>query len=178
MRVMERSTDLRLPTVAVPIRLALVGHEVAQAELFVGERARQGRGQLLDDLAAQLDELEPFLPIRGSEGVRLLGKHAIAWIAVARHVDPPGAAPLEPRPAEVTLDEVTLYDRKHRVAIELLAGDTLTGVLLDSFPPDRPRVVDHLNRAVQFVRLWTSDEHYLINKRQILQVTELTSSVE
>jgi hypothetical protein len=30
-----------------------------------------------------------------------------------------------------------------------------------------------LNGTGQFVRLWTADEHYLINKAQILQVTEL-----
>ena len=46
-------------------------------------------------------------------------------------------------------------------------------MLLDSSPADRPRVVDHLNRPGAFLRLWTSEEHYLVNKTQILHVVEL-----
>ena len=41
----------------------------------------------------------------------------------------------------------------------------------DQFP-DRPRVVDYLNRTGRFLRLWTEATHYLINKDQIVRVTE------
>ena len=71
---------------------------------------------------------------------------------------------------------VTLYDRQHRVEIELVAGTRLLGTLLDSSPADRPRVIDHLNGAASFVRLWTPHEHILINKAQIVCVTELPGS--
>ena len=56
--------------------------------------------------------------------------------------------------------------------VELTTGGKLEGMLFDSAPADRPRVIDHLNGPGSFVRLWTSDEHYLINKAHILHVTE------
>ena len=67
---------------------------------------------------------------------------------------------------------VTLYDRRHHVVVELVGGGSLVGTLFDSSPSDRTRVIDHLNRAGRFLRLWTPDEHYLINKDQILHVSE------
>ena len=162
----ERSTELRLPTIEVPVTLVLVNRPPVEAELFVADVQRHGRSELLDDVAALLDEPSAFLPVRGETGVRLLAKHAIAWIAINREED---AADFDDMPSEV----MTLYDRQHRVEIALVTGATLVGMLLDSSPADRPRVVDHLNHPGAFVRLWTSDEHYLINKAQILHVTEL-----
>ena len=162
----DRSRELKLPTVAVPVRLALVGQSPAPADVFVADTKRNGRGELLDDVAALLDQPAAFLPVQAGEGVRLLSKHAIAWIALARH----------DQVEDLDLDEpsgvFTLYDRQHRVEVALLAGATLTGTLLDSSPASRPRVIDYLNRA-GFVRLWTSAEHYLINKAHILYVREL-----
>ena len=70
-------------------------------------------------------------------------------------------------------EELTLYDCEHRVEIELTKATKLIGTLLDSAPVDRTRVIDHLNRAGRFVRLWTADEHFLINTTQIVAVTEL-----
>ena len=105
--------------------------------------------------------------------VRLLAKHAVAWVAVHRH-DDEAEADFADIPSEV----MTLYDRQHRVEVALVDGGKLVGMLLDSSPADRPRVADHLNRALRFVRLWTSDEHFLVNKTQILQVTELSWSAD
>jgi hypothetical protein len=167
MAVVERSTELRLPTVAVPVRLALVGREPMDAELFMADVSRSGRSQLLDDVAELLDAAAGFLPIRDATGVRLLAKQAITWLALSRHEDEE-ELDFEDLPSEV----ITLYDRQHRVEVALVTDATLVGMLLDSSPADRTRVVDHLNRAGGFVRLWTSDEHYLINKTQILHVTE------
>ena len=112
------------------------------------------------------------MPVRIGGDVRLLAKHAIAWIAV-RRLDG-DERPSREFPEELS-DAITLYDRQHRVAIELAgAGVTgVTGLLLDSAPADRPRVVDHLNRPGAFVRVWTPEEHLLVNKHQIVSVTEL-----
>jgi len=55
-------------------------------------------------------------------------------------------------------------------------GTKLIGTMLDSSPADRPRVIDHLNRSGRFVRLWTTEEHYLINTTQVVAVTELPGS--
>jgi hypothetical protein len=166
----DRSIELRLPTKVIPVRLALVGGMPAAAEMFVADLARRGRGHLLDDLAAQLGAEPSFIPVRWSNRVRLLGKHAIAWIAV-HHGDPD-----DPSPSESSVErteELTLYDREHRVEIELVHGTKLIGTLLDSSPVDRTRVMDHLNRAGRFARLWTTHEHFLINTLQIVTVTEL-----
>lgn len=173
MVAVERSTELKLPTVSVPVQLAVLGHAPASADLFMADVPRHGRSQLLDDIATLLDEATTFIPVRGDHGVRLLAKHAIAWISVNRHDDE-----ADSEFADIPSEVMTLYDRQHRVEIALVVGGSLTGMLLDSSPADRPRVVDHLNRTAAFVRLWTSDEHFFINKTQILQVTELPWSVE
>jgi hypothetical protein len=165
----NRSSELRLPTRIVAVRLALVGAMPIAAELFVADVPRRGRSHLLDDLAAQLDAPTAFLPVRSSSRVRLLGKHAIAWIAVHRRGPGDPATDFSSEPSE----ELTLYDHEHVVEIELVHGTKLIGTLLDSSPADRTRVIDHLNRAGAFVRLWTADEHYLVNARQIVAVTEL-----
>jgi hypothetical protein len=152
----------------VAVRLALIGGMPTAAEMFLADVPWRGRGHLLDDLTAQLGGPTDFIPVRWSSRVRLLGKHAISWIAVRlRGPDEPPAEPAsEP-------EELTLYDREHIVEIELVHGTKLIGTLLDSSPADRPRVIDHLNRAGAFVRLWTADEHYLVNTMQIVAVTEL-----
>ncbi len=154
---MKSTRDLTLPTVAVPVRITLVDRRELAVEMFVTELPRHDRSELLDALALLLDADAAFVPVRGDGGVRLLAKRAIAWIAVRRD-EPEG--------------EITLYDRQHRVTIELVVGSSLTGLLFDSSPADRPRVVDHLNSARRFVRMWTPDEQYLINRDQIVQVAE------
>jgi hypothetical protein len=169
----DRSSELRLPTKVVAVRLALVGGMPSAAEVFIADVARRGRGRghLLDDLAAQLGAEASFMPVRWSNRVRLLGKHAIAWIAVPRgDLDD---SPSIDSSAELSEEELTLYDREHRVEIELVHGTKLIGTLLDSSPMDRTRVIDHLNRAGRFLRLWTTHEHFLINTTQVVAVTEL-----
>lgn len=145
----------------MPVRLALINGAPSPAELFVADVPRRGRSQLLDDVAALLTAPTAFLPVRVAHRVRLFGKHAIAWIAVPRRG--------EDQPDE----ELTLYDREHVVELELEHATKLIGTLLDSAPIDRTRVIDHLNGAGGFLRLWTADEHYLVNTRQIIAVTEL-----
>lgn len=166
----DRSAELRLPTIVVPVRLCLIGQAPRDAELFLADVARRGRSHLLADLAATLEEATGFLPVRIDGAVRLLSRDAIAWIAVRRRGDddPP---PTE-FPEEIS-DASALYDRQHRVALELAHGAGLAGLLLDSSPVDRTRVIDHLNRPGVFVRLWTPGEHVLVNKREIVLVTEL-----
>ena len=172
MTASNRSSELRLPTQVVPVRLALIGGLPTAAEMFVADVAHRGRGRLLDDLAVQLALPADFIPVRWSNRVRLLGKHAIAWIAVrGRRADDP-STDFSNEPSE----EMTLYDREHIVELELVHGTKLIGTLLDSSPADRTRVIDHLNRAGAFVRLWTADEHYLVNTMQIVAVTELGES--
>lgn len=174
-RVVDRSAELRLPTVIVSVRLCPIGQAPRDAELFVADVARRGRSHLLDDLGELLDGSAGFVPVRMDGQVRLLSKYAIAWIAVARRG--PDDRPPTDFPEELS-DATALYDRQYRVSIELAHGPGLTGLLLDSSPADRPRVIDHLNRPGMFVRLWTPDEHVLVNKQEIVAVIELGAPAE
>jgi hypothetical protein len=167
----ESTPELRQPTRAVPVRITLVGQNATPAELFL-PNAGTSRTAVLDGVADIVDNEAKFFPFKWLGDVRLLGKHAIVWIAVHRQeLDSTDA--LDP-PSEVT----TLYDRQHHVEVQLMSGSKLTGTLLDSSPANHPRVVDHINGSGQFMRLWTADEHFLINKAQILQVTELAWSID
>ena len=159
-----------LPTITVPVRIALVGHDPGGAELFITEALpRGGRSALLDDgrRAARRADARSCRCAGSRDDVRLLAKRAIAWIAVQRE-QPSADGEFDNVPSEV----VTLYDRQHHVLVELTTGKMLEGMLFDSAPADRPRVIDHLNGTGRFLRLWTSDEHYLINKDHILAVME------
>ena len=166
---MSRSSELRVPTTVIAVRLVLGGAMPVPAEMFIADVPRRGRSQLFDDLTAQLDSDAAFVPVRWSGRVRLLAKQAIAWIAVRRHAT--GEIPSLDFSDEPS--ELTLYDREHRVEIEIVHGTKLIGTMLDSSPADRPRLIDHLNRSGRFLRLWTSDEHYLVNTAHVIAVTEL-----
>ena len=166
---MEQKPELRLPTTAVPVTLRLVAGQRVEAELFLADGTRTGHSKLLDDVAALLDEPTAFLPVRVQTQVQLYAKPALLYVSIARHPDEDDDAAFEDVPSEV----ITLYDRQHHVTIDL-AGEqgALSGMLFDSSPSDRPRVIDHLNRSGRFLRLWTEATHYLINKDQIVRVTE------
>jgi len=154
---------------AVAVRLAVVGAAPSAVEMFVPDVPRRGLGHLLDDLAAQLAGDSRFLPVRTAHRIRLLAKHAVAWVAVGRH-DPPVHGG---EPASDPGEELTLFDHQHFVEVELAHGGKLIGTLLDSAPADHSRVIDHLNRSGAWLRLWTTDQHYLINLAQVIAVTEL-----
>lgn len=169
--MVERSAELRLPTVAVPVRAALVGRsELLAAQVFVADVVRGGRTQLIDDVVGLFEGEGAFVPMRVDSGVKLFGKDAIAYVAVRRRAPAVVGGPEDEETSEV----FTLFDHQHRVEMELVSGIRLEGSLMDSSPSNRSRAVDHLNRAGRFVRLWSAEEHYLVHKTQILQVTEMT----
>jgi hypothetical protein len=152
----------------VTVRLAIVGGSPSAVEMFVPDVPRRGRGQLFDDLATQLDGEARFVPVRTTSRVRLVAKHAVAWISIDRR--DPEEPPAEP--AEIP-EELTLFDHQHFVEVELVHGTKLIGTLLDSAPAEQARVGDHLNQLGRWLRLWTTDQHYLINVQQVVAVTEL-----
>jgi hypothetical protein len=165
---MRTTAELRVPTVPVAVELAGVDAPPAPCELYLADVARRTHTALADDLANLLEAEPPFLPVRSGTGVALVGKHAIQWVALA---NPPeedegvdGAEPSE---------GLTLFDSRHDVEVTLLDGSVLTGAILHSSPADKPRVIDYLNRAGRFVRLWTPRAQYLINKRHVARVNEV-----
>ncbi len=178
------SGDLRLPTLSVPVELSRTGHARERVELFVaadGDGARRGRTAIAAELATLLEADVGFLPVRerdaaGAARVALIGKQAIAWIAISlRAAAGDGGAGdgvpdvLEDEPS----DALALYDQHHTVRVELAAGEVIDGHVLYTSPADRPRLADHLNLAVRFVRVWTASALYLINKAHIVRVLEL-----
>jgi hypothetical protein len=184
---------------SVGVRLALVAAAPSAVEMFLPEIPGRSHNQLLDDLASQLASDARFVPVRTASRVRLIGKHSIAWISVPRHApdaraagEPPAEAlaeapPVEiadeppsdavvmlaPEPAPDIPEELTLFDHQHFVEVELAHGSKLIGTLLDSESADFSRLGDHLNRSGYWLRLWTPDQHYLINAGQVVAVTEL-----
>jgi hypothetical protein len=166
---MGRPTEeLRLPTRAVAVELLREGRDPERAELFVPEKIGASRSAIAAEVATLLENPSPFLPVRepDMEGrVALVGKHAILWVAVPLLADDD-----DDEPSGVH----ALYDHRHDVRVELDRIAPITGHVLYSSPADRPRLIDHLNLAVHFLRVWTTEALYLVNKHHAVRVLELT----
>lgn len=167
----HRTAELKVPTMAVGVRLALGAAAPAAVEVFLPDIAGRSHHQMLDDLATQLAGEARFVPVRMASQVRLVGKHAITWIAVTRY----GAGEAPPAGAHHAdiPEELTLFDHQHFVEVELLQGGKLVGTLLDSESIEHSRLGDHLNRSGSWLRLWTPDQHYLVNAQHVVAVSEL-----
>jgi hypothetical protein len=156
--------ELRLPTVSVAVDLLRAGRAPERVELFVPPVAR-GRTGLAAEVATLLENPNPFVPVREGARFALIGKQAIVWVAVTL------TAP------EDEVDESSgvfaLYDHRHEVRVELDGSEAIDGHVLYSSPADRPRLADHLNQPVHFVRVWTADALYLVNKHHVVRVLEL-----
>ncbi len=167
---MESGDGLNLPKLAVAIELAVHGHGACRVEVFVAMHVSSGyRPQHVLEV---LESSESFLPTRpvGGERFTLVNKAAIVWVRIAlAH----GELPVE-ESAEVV--SPTLFDVVHRVAVELSAGEVIEGHLMYSSPFGQARVIDYLNRTDRFVRLWTSEHLYLLNKAFVIGVTERDAS--
>jgi hypothetical protein len=165
MHAMGRSTaELRLPMVAIPVELARAGRPPERVELFVSDTTRS-RAAIAAQIAELLERDAQFVPVQepeapGGPRVALVGKRAIRWVSVPLGGDPDADEPL--------------YDHDHDVSLELDDGEALTGHVLYNSPADRPRLADHLNLAVHFMRLWTADALYLVNKHHVVRVVELS----
>lgn len=182
MKQMGGSSELRLPTLAVAVDLARAGRAPERVELFVADALGRSRSQLAGEIATMLDGEPAFVPVReldtsAEPRVAALNKQAILWIAISlRDV---GAGPVSDSVPEAVdafepSEILTLFDHRHDVRVELDTGVVVEGHVLYSSPADRPRLTDHLNASLRFLRVWTSDALYLVNKQHIVRVLELT----
>jgi hypothetical protein len=159
--------DLRLPKFPVVVELSLAGRGPISVEVFVAEhQATDYRRQHVLDL---LESDTAFLPARQVDGDRFLvfNKAAAVWVGFPLTS---GELPVE-EAAEAP--ETELYESQHEVEVELSTGASLRGNVLYSLPPESARVADYLNQPGRFMRLWTVDRVYLINKAYVLSVAEL-----
>jgi len=172
---MRTTAELRVPRVPIAVEIACITGAPRSCEVYLADALRPDRHALADDVAALLEADPPFLPVRMGSEVALWGKHAIQWLALgSRSLDEAGdgvpAAEITTEPSEV----MTLFDNKHEVEVTLADGSTLCGAFLHTSPADKPRVADYLNGPARFVRLWTPRAQYIINKRHVAHVREIT----
>jgi hypothetical protein len=143
------SNDLRVPKDIIAVELAIAGSPARRMELFVAA------GQGLRELLENGDSFVPARDLADRHGV-IVNKAAIAWVALPLAV----------------ADDGELFDVRCLVRVELTGGGALEGELLSSPPAGRQRVVDQLNEAGAFVRLWMPERVCFVNKRMIARVLE------
>ena|SRR5215468_164022 len=149
------SRDLRVPKHTVTVELALDGRAPRTVEIYLAEQ--RAHDFQAEDVADLFGEPTPFLPARdvAEAEVVVIRKEAVAWVAL---------------PIPAGTDE--LFEERHDVRVELRGGGGLDGELLYSPPEGQGRVVDHLNGAGRFLRLWTADRLVLVNTQYIIRVIE------
>ena len=159
---MTQSEPLRIPKEAFAVELALAGAAPRRIEVFLAEqRANEFRRQVVLDL---LEQAQAFLPARDpATGNReTFNKDALLWIGV----------PLAPFGSQPSAEEEELFEFRRPVRVDLIGGEPLAGELLYSAPEQSTRLVDYLNAPGRFLRLWSKETLYLINKAFVLRVVE------
>jgi hypothetical protein len=164
----SRTEPLRIPKEAFAVELALAGAVPRRVEIFLAEqRANEFRRQVVLDL---LEHVQAFLPARDAATGKweIFNKDALLWIGV----------PLAPfgSQAPAVAGEDELFEFRRPVRVDLIGGGPLEGELLYSAPEQSTRLVDYLNEPGRFLRLWSKETLYLINKAFVLRVVEIAAS--
>jgi hypothetical protein len=158
----DRDTgELRIRKQAVAVELALAGGEPRHVEIFVAEhRDNDYRRQ---DALNLLERAHAFLPARdvATGHGEIFNKDAVLWIALPVHES--GGEDSGPE---------ELFEFRRPVRVYLLGGRTVSGEVLYSAPAESTRLVDFINETGRFLRLWTKDFLYLINKAHVLRLTD------
>jgi hypothetical protein len=152
---------------AVPKRTAAVrillddGSEGAYALFLAGHASHRDGPEEVADL---LEEGTRFLPVRdlGAGGIAFLRCDAIAVVEVDATTggdDPFALAPTE----------------QHEVEVRLRGGRTVRGFVAYVLPPDRARVLDHLNEPGAWLALHGEGVLRLVHKRHVTRVDALES---
>jgi hypothetical protein len=148
----------RVPKTAVPVIVSLDGGTRVSGELHLLPEAglHEGRERVIDTLAAP----EPFLPITGIDGARIIHKRRIVTVRVRDEFD----AGLSPE-SRVGATEVP-------VQIDLAGlpvGESIVrGRVVLMTRPGHERVVDLLNESPGFLAVLTEDEVTLIGLRYVV----------
>lgn len=163
---MSQAKTLRVRKERLEVDLALAGAPPRKVELFLAEHGSHGfsRQRVLE----LIERADCFLPAcdRITGEWESFNARAVVWIAMSRasaDADGPGEE---------------LYDYRRLVRVELDGSEPLEGEILYSAPEGSARVVDVLNRRDRFLRLWSGDRVFLVNKDSVLRVVEATMSGE
>lgn len=149
--------ELRVPKQRVEVELLLPGGESRRVAVFLAEFASHHRGgERLSDLLNGPGAFFPAVDIDADQ-VSFINRTAIAVARVA----PEG----EPDPsAEFTLPT------EHEVAITLVDGTTIEGLIAFVKPPERSRLMDYLNEAPPFFRVLEGQRVSLVNKAHVARI--------
>jgi hypothetical protein len=150
-------TDLRVPTVNVPVEIRCVDGRCLAGEIFLPAYSSRHPGPMRP--GEWSDTTLPFFPFRSRDANRLtiLNREAVVALAVPAHAN--------------AGDDVVLGDPVH-VAVEA-GGDRFEGDMVIDMPPEHRRVADWLNAPGAFITLRAGATHHLIQKRYVTRVVEL-----
>jgi hypothetical protein len=149
---------LAVPKRTVEAEILLCDGSGGRFALFLAEHASRHEGP--EELADLLEADGAFLPARdlATGRIAFLRREAIALAAVSGGLDPFALAPAE----------------QHALEARLAGGHTVRGVVAYVLPPDRARVLDHLNQPGAFFALHGDDGVVrLVAKRHVTRVDAL-----
>jgi hypothetical protein len=151
---------LTVPKRTAEVRILLNDGSDGAFALFLADRASRRDGQ--EEIADLLEAEAGFLPARDlSTGqIAFLRRDAIALVEVDATTggdDPFSLAPTE----------------QHEVEVRLRGGRAVRGFVAYVLPPDRARVLDHLNERGAFLALHGEGVLRLVHKRHVTRVDAL-----
>ena len=150
---------LAVPKRTVEVEIVLCDGRGGRFALFLAEHASRHEGP--EEVADLLEADGAFLPARdlATGCIAFLRRDAIALAAVDGGLEDPFAL----APAE-----------QHELEARLAPGRTVRGVVAYVLPPDRARVLDHLNQAGAFLALHGDDGVVrLVAKRHVTRLDAL-----
>ena len=156
--------ELRYPKSTVPIELFLSNGVQLNLEVFVAQtQDKAPRRQYVIDL---LEDPLAFLPARRVDSQQMLfvNKTNVVWAKLKLQLQ--------------NAFEDQLFEKQEKVRIHLGAKQVLEGIVLYSSPADRSRVADYFNQSGRFIRLWTVQDLFLVNKNNIYSIEEITGEIQ
>ena len=161
---MSQADPLRVPKEPFAVDLALARFVPRRVVIYL---AGQGPEELLRQrVLGLLEHAQAFLPAHDEATGKweIFNKDALLWIGV----------PLAPFGSAAAEEE--LFDFRRTVGVDLVGAEPLVGELLYSAPEENTRLVDYLNEPGRFLRLWSKETLFLINKAFVRRIVEIATS--
>lgn len=152
----------KVPKEQVAACVAVAGRPLEDVALFLGATARHHAGpERPSDVLADSD---PFLPVSGSDGVKLVRKGAIRWLSIAAELELGGSL------------EAALQRAGHEavpVQIAFDDGTILRGSIVTEQPEGQQRVLDFLNAAPRFFPVREENTVHWVNRERIVEAAQI-----